>query len=1049
MIFQVIPDIKKELRANLLLESKDCVMRACCRKVHDWIKIAPYTCQFPREEEEEWNTSNGIRVMGIAYVPDESQPSWACIVEPNGTCSAVLKLLNLLKRRNSLREGDKFMKEADLLAIRNLIASCKPHVVAVGGESRDALMIQLEIREIIAGLIVEERFPSIQVEICDNDLAKIYAKSKKGVSEFREHCPELRQAISICRRLQDPLIEFSQLCTSKDEILSLRYHPLQDQLPEDELLENIYTEFINRVNQVGVNVNKAAQRSYSGNLLRFVCGLGPRKAQALIKVLKKQVDQKLENRAQLVTICNLGPKVFINCAGFIKIDTCTLKDTGDAYVEVLDGSRIHPENYEWARKMAVDALEYEEDECENSAKALEEIFSAPQKLKDLDLDTFAENLKKQGFGDKRITLYDIRAELSCMYMDLREVYRSPNSEKLFYILTKETPDSFHAGKLVVAKVVGISHRKPQGDQLDNVKPARNDETGHWQCPFCFKNDFLELSEVWIHVEAICPGKAMGVKLRLDNGVSGYIHIKNLSDKHVVNPRERVCINQPIHCRITKIDVEKFGVECTSRSKDLADKDNEWRPPKDAFYDKDGEEREKRQDEEVKKVTMRQAYLKQIIGHPSFRNIDFAEAERLMRDKQQGTVIVRPSSKGPNHLTVTWKLAEDVIQHIDVIEEGKASDFALGAKLRIGNEEFEDLDKIVAKHINPMAAFVTEILNFKYFKPSVGGVKEKAEEILKAQKRENPSSIPYLISASRTYPGNFLLSHLPRNVCRHEYFSVIPEGFKFRTQVFVRLNDLIRWFKEHFKEPIPPQAASTAVKGTTRIPHQSISTSGDTPHESIKKSQNIHDRSKISFQSQVPVSGYNGHNTYANNPYSPSGQTSNQTTNPSESPQAAFLHPASLQGQSNQGAEVNKPQQTENGVNNSSLTWNQQIEAKVFDDTYFTKTRKPKKVYDNGVGYGLTFPTYSKKKKFGKGKNDGDKSNDSWYDEPSSSKDSFDDHHFSFGSSRDPRGASRDPFDDNPYARGKKIKHKKYGVSLYIDKAHCQKSLKSHLSSSDS
>ena len=1024
-IFQVIPDIKKELRANLLLESKDCVMRACCRKMHNWIKVAPYTCHFPHEVDAAWNTSNGVRVMGIAYVPDESQPSYACIVEPNGECTEILKLLNLLKRRNSLKESDKVLKEADLLSIRNLIASQKPHVIAIAGESRDALMIQLEMREIVASLIEEERFPSIQVEICDNELAKIYAKGKKGISEFREHSPELRQAISICRRLQDPLVEFSQLCTSYDEILSLRYHTLQDQLPEDELLENIFTEFINRVNQVGVNVNKAAQRSNYGNLLRFVSGLGPRKAQALIKVLKKQVNQKLENRAQLLTICNLEPKVFINCAGFIKIDTKTLKDTKDAYVEVLDGSRIHPENYEWAKKMAVDALEYEEEESENSNKVLEEILSDPRRLKDLDLDTFAENLEKQGFGDKRITLYDIRAELSCMYKDLREAYKSPNSEQLFYILTKETPESFHAGKLIVAKVVGISHRKAQGDQLDNIKPVRNDDTGHWQCPFCFKNDFLELSEVWIHIEAICPGKAMGVKLRLDNGVSGYIHIKNLSDKHVTNPRERVCINQPIHCRITRVDVEKFGVECTSRSKDLADKENEWRPPKDPFYDKDAEEKERRQDEEAKKVTTRQTYLKQIIGHPSFRNIDFAEAERLMRDKKQGSVIVRPSSKGPNHLTVTWKLAEDVIQHIDVIEEGKASDFALGTKLRIGNEEFEDLDKIVAKHVNPMAAFVTEILNFKYFKPNVGGVKEKAEEILKAQKRENPSGIPYLISASRTYPGNFLLSHLPRNQCRHEYFSVIPEGFKFRTQVFPRLNDLIRWFKEHFKEPIPPQVAPTAVKGTMRTPHQSTSASSDTPYELIQKSQNVpHNVNSLSQErSSVPVSMYNGNNTYANNSYSPSGQTSNQTVTSSQSPQTIFLEPPPPQNQSSQvGPDFSKPQPMENKVINSSLTWNQQIQAKVFDDTRFTKTKKLRKVYDNGVGYGLTFPAYGKKSKFDKTRKDMNHSNDSWYDEPSSSRDSFDDNRFSRGSSRDPRARSRDPFDDNPFARGKKIIH---------------------------
>jgi transcriptional accessory protein Tex/SPT6 len=56
----------------------------------------------------------------------------------------------------------------------------------------------------------------------------------------------------------------------------------------------------------------------------------------------------------------MGPKVFLNTAGFIKIDTSVLNENTVNYIEVLDGSRIHPETYEWARKMAVDALEYDE-----------------------------------------------------------------------------------------------------------------------------------------------------------------------------------------------------------------------------------------------------------------------------------------------------------------------------------------------------------------------------------------------------------------------------------------------------------------------------------------------------------------------------------------------------------------------------------------------------------------------------------------------------------------------------------------------------------------
>lgn len=141
-------------------------------------------------------------------------------------------------------------------------------------------------------------------------------------------------------------------------------------------------------------------------------------------------------------------------------------------------------------------------------------------------------------------------------------------------------------------------------------------------------------------------------------------------------------------------------------------------------------------------------MKRVIVHPSFHNISFAEAEKLMQTMKQGEAIVRPSSKGADHLTVTWKVTDEIYQHIDVREEGKENAFSLGQSLWIGNEEFEDLDEIIARHVNPMAAYASELLDFKYYKPAVEGIKDKAEEILKEQKKENPGGIPYIISAAK-------------------------------------------------------------------------------------------------------------------------------------------------------------------------------------------------------------------------------------------------------------------------------------------------------------
>ncbi len=576
--------------------------------------------------------------------------------------------------------------------------------------------------------------PKLGVYLMDDNLAKVYAASNKAEQEFREFPPVLRQAVSLARRMQDPLIAFSQLCGTDNEILCLKYHPLQDSLQEDELLEAINLEFINRVCEVGVDINECVAHNHMSNLVQFVAGLGPRKAAALLKTLRQlKTSQRLENRSQLVIQCHMGSKVLVNCSGFIKINTANLGDS-EVYVEVLDGSRIHYEAYDWAKKMAVDALEYDEDEG-NPANALEEILQEPEKLEELDLEAFAQELERQNYGKRHITLSDIRAELHHMYKDYRDEYREPSAEEVFNMVTKETPDTFYTGKLVTAQVTGFAYKKPQGEELDKAAPLRKGEGNAWQCPFCGQDDFPELTEVWNHFDAgTCPGKAVGVKIRLDNGISGFIPIKNLSDSAVINPEERVQRNQSIYCRIVRINPEKFSVDCICKSSALDDRENEYKPRKDDYYDDDAEERDKSDEQRKKKAQHKQSYVKRVIVHPNFKNIDYKKAEKILdnieKDKsdpdieyQQGDVIIRPSSKGDDHLTVTWKVADGIHQHIDVLEKNKINAFSLGQSLIIGSDEFEDLDEIIARHISPMAGHARDLFGFKYYKDTQGGKRD--------------------------------------------------------------------------------------------------------------------------------------------------------------------------------------------------------------------------------------------------------------------------------------------------------------------------------------
>lgn len=68
-------------------------------------------------------------------------------------------------------------------------------------------------------------------------------------------------------------------------------------------------------------------------------------------------------------------------------------------------------------------------------------------------------------------------------------------------------------------------------------------------------------------------------------------------------------------------------------------------------------------------------------------------------------------------------------------------------------------------------------------------------------------IPYYLTLTKQYPGKILLSYMPRIKPRHEYISITPDGLRYRQQNFHSLNSLMRWFKEHFRDPIPGKQAT--------------------------------------------------------------------------------------------------------------------------------------------------------------------------------------------------------------------------------------------------
>ncbi|GMT19975.1 hypothetical protein PFISCL1PPCAC_11272, partial [Pristionchus fissidentatus] len=804
----LIPELRGELHGKLLEEAKDYVVKRCSEAMYTRLIYSSF--KPPRkldgDDDDDDEDRGEVRVLGIVYSTERDEVSFGALIDQDGSVIDTIRLPYLMNRRGP-QEGRQ--KADDMAKFTRFVNKHRPHVIAVAGENLQARFVKLDMEKVVMQLYADGKISSnIQVVIHDNDAAKVYMQSKQAVAEHPDYPPNLRQALSLARCLLDPLVEYSHLYNIDEDIFCLSLHALQAEVNKEDLQEAVMLELINRVNEVGVDINKCVEFSHHQGLLQFVCGLGPRKASYLLKTIR-QNSSCLESRTKLVTLCKIGPKVFMNCSGFIKIDTVRIQERTDAYVEILDGSRVHPETYEWARKMAVDALEV--DDATDPTAALEEILQQPDRLKDLDLDAFADELQRQGFGNKGLTLYDIRSELFCRYKDLRQNYQEPNANTLFGMLTKETCATLFTGKLVTGKVERVVFRRVNNrEDSEQAEPIRDENSDMWKCAYCMKK-VPEISDLFRHLEEQdinnggCPGTPVGIRLRLDNGLTGFIHNKQISDNpNFKSPAERVKLHQVLHARVLKVDPEKYSVDLTCKSSEL--RRDDWFD-KDDFWDDDAEKEDKSKDEdavEKKKQAAANQFVKRVISHPNFHNVAYKDAERMLSKLEQGDAIIRPSSKSANNLTVTWKVADGIYCHVDVVEQEKLNQFTLGKKLIIGNgDEFEDLEEILSRYIQPMASYCREALNHRYALENVQS--EKKEDIdvhLHQQKRETPSKIPYCFTPSALFPGKFTLNYLVGKL-RQEYFTPQPDGIRFRKQQFTSLDQMLSWFKVHYRD-VPAQ-----------------------------------------------------------------------------------------------------------------------------------------------------------------------------------------------------------------------------------------------------
>ncbi|MDR0494634.1 MAG: RNA-binding transcriptional accessory protein [Treponema sp.] len=261
-----------------------------------------------------------------------------------------------------------------------------------------------EVQEIITSLIADNGL-EVLFTVVDEDGASVYSASDIAREEFPELDLTIRGAISIGRRLQDPLAELVKI-DPKSIGVGLYQHDVNQKKLSDTLDEVVSSV----VNNVGVNLNTA-----SASLLKYVSGINNSLARKIVQY--RDTRGRIANRAELSSVPGMGPKSFEQCAGFLKIPESA---------EPLDNTWVHPENYAVARE-------------------IRETVTTTDSLSSGLISSLTE---KRGVGET--TVRDIAEELKKPNRDPRDSYPKPIMHKGLV-----TFEDLREGMMITGKIKNV------------------------------------------------------------------------------------------------------------------------------------------------------------------------------------------------------------------------------------------------------------------------------------------------------------------------------------------------------------------------------------------------------------------------------------------------------------------------------------------------------------------------------------------------------------------------------------------------------------------
>ncbi|KAL9240041.1 hypothetical protein vseg_014304 [Gypsophila vaccaria] len=750
----VLPALEKEARALLTSRSKNRLLLEYGKRLWDKVSVAPY-----QRKGSEISSDDEIapRVMACCWGPGKPANTFV-MLDSFGEIVDVLEAGSIsLKSHNA---ADQMRKKHDQQNLARFMTEHQPEVVVLGAVNLSCTRLKDDIYETVFKMVEENPrdmghdMDGLSVLFGDESLPRLYENSQISSEQIPSQRGIVKRAVALGRYLQNPLAMVASLCGREKEILSWKLNPLESFLDGDEKYDMVEQIMVDVTNQVGIDLNLAANHEWLFSPLQFISGLGPRKAASLQRSLVRA--GAIVSRKDLLTNHGLGRKVFISAAGFLRVRRSGLAISTNQFVDILDDTRIHPESYALAQEMAKDIYKaiigddnLDEDDVE---MAIEHLRDKPSALKSFSVERYAGDTERIY---KLETLYGIKLELMQGFQEWRNDFVDLNQDEEFYLISGETDDTLGEGRIIQATV-----RK--------VQPHR----------------------------AICS---------LESGLTGMLTKEDYSDDwRDSDLTEKLREGDVLTCKVKSIVKNRYQVFLTCKEKDMRNNRHPNVEKLDPYYHEEESslEDEKEKARKAKELAAKR-FKPRMIVHPRFQNITADEAMKFLADKDPGESVIRPSLRGPSYLTLTLKIYDGVFAHKEISEGGKdhkdiTSLLRIGKTLKIDDDTFEDLDEVMDRYIDPLVGHLKAMLNYRKFRK---GTKAEVDDILRIEKHDAPNRIAYCFGISHEHPGTFIITCIQNTNPHHELVGLYPKGFKFRKRMFNNIDRLVEYFQKHINDPL--------------------------------------------------------------------------------------------------------------------------------------------------------------------------------------------------------------------------------------------------------